>query len=626
MKLTKIFVLLLMCVFSSQAVLAEETFKSPFGIGVKNDGSFYVAEIKGKRISKFDAEGNYTGVITNIKGYGPLKGPFDVDVEKSGNIYIADTLGNSVLVLDSKENLLLRIGGPEKTAAPGGFHEPHYLVANEDLQLIYVADTHNCRVQIFDMIGKLLQVLGGAGRHSPGSFMFCNGVACDPEGNVYAMSWSAGVVNIYNPQWEFTGTFGQRGSKPGQFVDPYSTIWHDNTFWVADTYNNRLQQFSSDWQILQIIGGKEGTGTNEFSHPTDIAFDEPGNIYVADWQNDRILKLDPKGKFIRQWGARRDNLGYKPPQKFNQQGPITLGTWSAPDKKTVDISAANGSEWIYYSIGGRAEDWPISKSSIDYANEKGVKVSAYVAIYHMGPEHPHWTRHYPKYYMKKKGASAPTKMGLSYFYPEIRKWKVDHIVKEIKRIGLNGITLDYIRYPDNIHGYEDDMVEAFTKETGKNPYELPVDDLAWLKFRAKYITLFISELRYELAQLDRPVVLSCYVGVNADDSLRNVMQDWRSWARMGIVDKINQGVYTRDFQTIYDAVRNGRQVCPDRTSIAPVLAAWGGHLNTPELLKKGADVAFAAGADEISVYRSEYIYNLNLWPTIGKIAQQYKNK
>lgn len=53
---------------------SQMTFDNPFGIAVRPDSSFYVAEIKGKCIKKFDSEGNYIGQIKNIGQYGFLKG------------------------------------------------------------------------------------------------------------------------------------------------------------------------------------------------------------------------------------------------------------------------------------------------------------------------------------------------------------------------------------------------------------------------------------------------------------------------------------------------------------------------------------------------------------------------
>jgi glucose/arabinose dehydrogenase len=46
--------------------------------------------------------------------------------------------------------------------------------------------------------------------------------------------------------------------------------------------------------------GASGSGDGEFNRPTDVAVDNQGLIYVADWRNDRIQVFDPQGRFVTQ--------------------------------------------------------------------------------------------------------------------------------------------------------------------------------------------------------------------------------------------------------------------------------------------------------------------------------------
>jgi len=639
--------LVFLMVLGANAISAEEVeFRGPFGIGVKADGSFYVAQMRtsgssvnmynpkwkledkptGARISKFDAVGNRIGEINYIEGYGYLKGPFDVDVSVGGNIYIADTGGCSVLVLDSNEKLILKLGVGKASAKPGGLHDPHFVTPNEKLGLIYVSDTFNNRVQIFDMKGDLLKILGGKSSYTePGSYHFCGGTASDEQGNVYAMNWSGCYINIYNSKWELEGTFGERGAKPVQFHDAYSIMIDDNTIWVVDTFNNRLQQFSKDRKLIKIIGGTEGAGTNQFNHPTDMDFDGQGNMYIADWKNDRVVKLSPNGEFLKSWGGAAVAMRYKPPKVYRRElsdGPVTMGIDGSISKTGIDLASTSGLDWIHVSFSNQGGEWNIKKQ-VDYAHEKGIKVIAKLAIYHMGVDLEMWKKR-PEMFMWQKGAAGPSTQALSYFYPEVRSWKAKHIAEQVKKSGIDGLMLDYIRYPNSISGYEPAMVATFKKETGKDPAQIPADDWDWLKFRSKYITLFISELRYELAQLDRPVTLGVKVNPNWQDDLRSTMRDWRDWTKMGIVDTLALGIYSRDFSSFYDGIRKTIQNCPKHIKVCIVIACYGGNLNTPELLKKGADVCFAAGVDRLGIYRGDVIDRLKLWKTIGEISTQYK--
>jgi len=607
----------------------EVTFRGPFGIAVRPDGSFYVAEIDGRRITKFDPDGNRIGQINQIQGYGQLKGPFDVEFDDGDNLYIADEPGHSILVLDKDEQLILKLGTGQATEEPGGFYHPHFLAVNEKLQLIYVADTINNRVQIFDSQGKLLKILGRLGRKEPGTYHHPTGIDCDEKGNLYVMSMYGRFINVYNPQWQLVGTLGRKGTGGGQFESAYALLYHQNTIWVADTYNNRVQQISLDGKSLKIFGGVEGDSADQFSHPTDLGFDAQGNIYVADWKNNRVMKLDPTGRFLRQWGTSATAMDYTPAKIYQRnpcRGPITIGTYSGISRSGIDNAAAAGVDWVYPSLGFDDEaqgQWNI-KADVDYAHQKGVKVAPSVAIFYMGRDSSYW-RQRTEFYMWKKGGTAPSKEALSYFFPEVRSWKAKHLAEQIRKNRLDGILLDYIRYPGNIMGYEPAMVEAFKKETGKDPAKIPSDDWDWLKFRSRHIALFITELRYELAQLDWPVEVSVYVGPDWKKDLQGSMRDWRDWVRMGIIDKLCLGMYSRDFQSFYQGVLQARETCPARIKINIMIACWGGNLSTPELLKKGFEVSFAADADEVSIYRGDAINRLGLWQTIGEISAQYKN-
>ena len=623
------FLMIFVALVNSLAFCEEHLFRKPFGIAVKADGSFYVAEINGKCISKFDAGGNYAGEIKNIEGYGELKGPFDVDVSDSGNIYIADTAGHSVIVLDAEEKLIMKLGSGEPSTLPGNFHLPHSVVPNEELGFFCVADTHNNRIQIFDMMGKFLSSSGKTGRQGPDSYSYCTGVATDKQGKIYAMSWEGAYINIYDSNGKIADTFGKRGARVEEFNDAYSIVCHEDTIWVVDTYNNRLQQFSSNWELLNIIGGIETSDIHGFSHPTDLDFDSKGNIYVVDWKNDRILKLDPTGHFTRKWGTRAlAAMQYTPPvvyQRDSCRGTLKLGTYSAVSKEVADLSSDNKIDWIYYSCGNQGGNWAVGTEDIDYAHKKGIKVGISIAVFPLGGDMEKWKKN-PEYYMRKKGGGLKNdSIGLSYFYPEVRTWKAKHIAQQIKRLNLDGIFLDYIRYPNNLYGYEPAMIKAFMEETGRDANKIPSDDWEWLKFRAKYITLFISELRYELAQLERPVEISVFIGYDWKKDVETTMRDWQTWARMGIIDKIDIGTYTRDIQSIYEEAVKAKQACPEKIKVNMMLCCWGGNLNTPELLKKGAEVAVSAGVDELTIYRGDAIDKLELWDAIGDISSLYRN-
>lgn len=591
----------------------------PFGIAVMKNGAFYVAQIDAGVVSEFDAEGKHVRDIRHIEGYGNLTRPFDVEIGDSGNLYIVDEGANNVLIISSDARLLLQLGQGVPTAAPGGFHGPHFIHVDESADRLYVSDTHNHRVQVFNSAGELVEVIGTQGRE-PGTYHFSGGTATDSKGRLYAMNWSGGFINIYNQNYEFTGTLG----KSRTFNDAYSLAIHNDTLWVADTYNNRLVQYDLNHQLVRIVGGQEGDDIHQFSQPTDIGFDGEGNIYVADWKNDRVLKLSPDGHFIRQWGGSEAAANYVVPEVIKRnpcRGPVVIGGYLGIAKTQIDKAAEAGVDWIYPSFNNQGGEWNI-RPLVDYAHSRGVRIAPSIAVNYLG-RNVEMLQNRPESYMWKKDAEQPSD-NLSHFCPDVRRWRARHIAEQARISNVDGILLDYVRYPDVISGYEPAMVNAFREETGRDARAIEPDDYEWLKFRSRQLALFIAELRYELAQLEKPVEVSVYVGPDPQADLRATMRDWLDWVRMGIVDELCIGIYTRNIQSIYEGVRQARHAAPDRIKINAMISPWGGNLRTPELLRQGTDAAFSAGADEVSFYRQDAIDELDLWPTIGELSRRYK--
>jgi predicted membrane-bound mannosyltransferase/DNA-binding beta-propeller fold protein YncE len=101
---------------------------------------------------------------------------------------------------------------------------------------------------------------------------------------------------------------GKIGSEPGQFQNPRDLVLApDGTIYVADTFNNRIQHLSADGSVLQVWGsfadiskGEAPGGT--FFEPWGVAVGADGSVYVTDTWNHRIQKFTSDGKFVNMWG------------------------------------------------------------------------------------------------------------------------------------------------------------------------------------------------------------------------------------------------------------------------------------------------------------------------------------
>jgi len=120
-------------------------------------------------------------------------------------------------------------------------------------------------------------------------------VALDGWGNVYVADTWNDRIQKFTSDGVFITKWGKEGSGDGEFRWPAGVaVDASGNVYVADTKNHRIQKFTSDGIFIAKWGSK-GTGKGEFFHPTGVAVDASGNAYVADSGNHRIQKFRPEG-------------------------------------------------------------------------------------------------------------------------------------------------------------------------------------------------------------------------------------------------------------------------------------------------------------------------------------------
>ncbi len=78
--------------------------------------------------------------------------------------------------------------------------------------------------------------------------------------------------------------------------------------YVADYANNRIVVLDPVGRYVAAWGG-QGSADGQFNYPSGIAFDSHGNVYVVDRGNHRIQKFDANGSYLAQWGTRGNGDG-----------------------------------------------------------------------------------------------------------------------------------------------------------------------------------------------------------------------------------------------------------------------------------------------------------------------------
>jgi sugar lactone lactonase YvrE len=242
-----------------------------------------------------------------------LSKPNDLEVDRQGNLYVVDSFNSRIQKFDQNGKFLTMWG-----TAGQGDGEFRFIngdagagaIAVDEQGNVYVADWGNSRLQKFDGNGQFLAKWGTRGA-GDGQFSNLLSITVDKAGNVYVLDGARADIQKFDGNGQFLAKWGSKGSGDGQFNYPtHLTVDGQDNVYVVDGFNNRLQKFDGNGQFL-AKWGSTGTGDGQFNFILAganialgaVAADNQGNVYVADYSNNRIQKFDDKGQFLAKWGS-----------------------------------------------------------------------------------------------------------------------------------------------------------------------------------------------------------------------------------------------------------------------------------------------------------------------------------
>ncbi|HSR70563.1 MAG TPA: NHL repeat-containing protein [Acidobacteriota bacterium] len=251
----------------------------------------------------FPNELKYPNIIEPVYtfgSYGSQEGemidPLGVGFTQDGRMYVIDSGNNRVQVFDSQGQPLAAFG--ETGTGDAQFTSPEDLYVGPD-DLVYVADTGNNRIQVFDLDGKLVRQWGSIG-NDEGQLRGPAGLWVDSS-RVYVADTANHRIQVFDLQGNHLLGFGSFGSELGQFNKPAAvTADADGNIYVCDELNSRMQKFDRDGNFVDTWG-RFGSHSGLMATPTDVAFND-GKLYLADLINHRIQVFDTAGNFLFQWG------------------------------------------------------------------------------------------------------------------------------------------------------------------------------------------------------------------------------------------------------------------------------------------------------------------------------------
>ena len=113
----------------------------------------------------------------------------------------------------------------------------------------------------------------------------------------YENEWA--VADFYNHRiqyfngsdWKFIGS---KGNAEGQFYYPTDVEITATSIWVADAYNNRVQEFDKTGQFVKTLGSDQ-----KLNAATGL-YVSPDRIFVTDFENSRVLSFDHAGALVQE--------------------------------------------------------------------------------------------------------------------------------------------------------------------------------------------------------------------------------------------------------------------------------------------------------------------------------------
>lgn len=252
---------------------------SPFNIYVDEEGRIYITDTFTRSVHIFDRRyGKYQEISST--GKGPLFSPIGIAVDKRQNIYVSDSILNGIFVFDKKAKPIFSIGS-------GELKRPTGIAINNEQERLYVVDTLDHKIKIFDLQGRLLQSFGARGT-SPGEFNFPTCICVDRGHRVYVGDSMNFRIQIFNERGNLLSSFGQAGDGTGFFSQIKGVaVDSEGHIYVTDAQFDVVQIFEANGDFL-LSFGEPGHNPGEFQLPSGIFIDRSDNIYVADRLNQRI--------------------------------------------------------------------------------------------------------------------------------------------------------------------------------------------------------------------------------------------------------------------------------------------------------------------------------------------------
>jgi uncharacterized protein DUF11/NHL repeat-containing protein len=300
--------------------LATATFASPVSLGIDSYGNMFVADMETSTVRRITNGTVATvagipgvaGSNDGTAGYSTLNHPRALAVSAGGYVYIADTDNQLIRFFFPSGNgavfgpfLVTVAGSPgvqgtaDGTGANARFASPSGAAVAANYTL-FVGDTKSDRVRQVGQNGVVTSVTA-AQFHGP------TGIALDGEGNIYVADTESSVISRIGPDGQVQSNAGSAGlsgladgvGAAARFNHPTALAFdHLGNLFVADTGNHAIRRIAPSHLVTTVV--PNGT----LNSPNGIAFDASGRLFIADTGNNVIRIATVRSAPARRRSAR----------------------------------------------------------------------------------------------------------------------------------------------------------------------------------------------------------------------------------------------------------------------------------------------------------------------------------
>jgi uncharacterized lipoprotein YddW (UPF0748 family) len=305
--------------------------------------------------------------------------------------------------------------------------------------------------------------------------------------------------------------------------------------------------------------------------------------------------------------------------KLEPRGPALAAQNPSFDPLALVITAGHRAglrvhAWVNVNLVADAE-LPAARTHIVYAHPEWLMVPRELAgdAAHMDPRSPGYAAMLSRY--ARANSERIEGLYLSAIQPAAADYTVSVIADIAERYAVDGIHLDYARFPNDDFDYSPGALAQFLAEVrphlssaerreykerskGRPEFYTQMFPVRWQDFRRARVTGLVSKLRAAVKRERPDAVLSAAVWPDANEASTRRLQDWRGWLESGLLDVICPMAYTDDASTFRAQIAAVKQVAGRR----PVWAGIGAYRLSPAQAVANIEAARRLGVEGISLF------------------------